>query len=42
LSPEQAEDYSEFIDNDRRLRAVVHEIEMLTLGVVEDDPRWKR
>ena len=42
LSPEQAEDYSDFIDNDRRLRAVVHEIETLTLGVVEDDPRWQR
>jgi hypothetical protein len=42
LSPEQAEDYGVFIDNDRRLRALVHEIELLTLGVVENDPRWQR
>jgi hypothetical protein len=41
LMPEQAEDYAGFIDNDRRLRALLHELEELTLGVVDADPRWR-
>ena len=40
LTPDQAEDYRGYIDSDRRLRALVHELEALTLGVVEADSRW--
>lgn len=42
LNAEQAEDYRVLIDNDRRLRALVRQLEALTLGLVEADPRWRR
>lgn len=41
LTPEQADDYQGYMDNDRRLRGLVHELEALTLQVVEADPRWR-
>jgi hypothetical protein len=42
LSPEQVADYQEWFDNERRLRALVHELEELSLSVVEADPRTPR
>jgi hypothetical protein len=42
LTAEQADEYRDYIDNDRRLRGLLHELEALTLGVVEADPRWRR
>jgi hypothetical protein len=40
LSEEQLEEYQAYIDNDRRLRGLVAELEALTLAIVESDPRW--
>jgi len=40
LSEEQLEEYQPYIDNDRRLRGLVAELEALTLAMVESDPRW--
>jgi hypothetical protein len=40
LSEEQLEEYQPYIDNDRRLRGLVAELEALTLAIVESDPRW--
>ena len=42
LSEEQLADYQPFFDNHRRLKALVHEIEELSLAMVETDPRWPR
>lgn len=42
LSPEQVADYQEWFENERRLRALVHELEDLSLSVVEADPRTPR
>jgi len=42
LSEEQLTDYQPFFDNHRRLKALVHEIEELSLAMVETDPRWPR
>ena len=42
LSDEQAEDYRAFLDNARRLRALVAELEALSLTVADADPRWNR
>lgn len=40
LSEEQLADYQPFFDNHRRLKALVREIEELSLAMVETDPRW--
>lgn len=42
LSAEQLDDYQVLFDNHRRLKELVHELENLTLSVVDADPRWKR
>jgi len=42
LIPEQVAEYQERFDNERRLRALVHELEELSLSVVEADPRTPR
>ncbi len=42
LSPEQLEDYQAFFDNARRLRALIEELEALTVAVISTDPRLKR
>jgi len=42
LSPEQVADYQEWFDNKRRLRALVHELEELSLSIVDADPRTPR
>jgi hypothetical protein len=41
LSSEQLEDYQPFLDNARRLRELVEELDTLTLSVVESDPRFE-
>ena len=40
LSDDQLADYSDWFDNQRRLRALLAELEALSLGIVEADPRW--
>lgn len=39
LSAEQVEEYGPWIDNEKRLRALVRELETLALSVLESDPR---
>ena len=41
LSDDQLADYSDWFDNQRRLRALLAELEALSLAIVEADPRWK-
>ena len=42
LSDEQLADYGPWLDNQRRLRTLVTELETLSLAIAEADPRWKR
>jgi hypothetical protein len=42
LSPEQVEEYRPWMDNQRRLRTLVRELEQLGVQIVEDDPRRPR
>ena len=39
---EQVADYRQWLDNDRRLRALVAELEALTLAIADAGPRGKR
>jgi hypothetical protein len=39
LSPEQATQYRPWFEAEKRLRALVHELEELSLSVLEADPR---
>src|SRR5260370_14159625 len=39
---EQLEDYRQWLDNDRRLRALVAELEALTLAIADGAPPGKR
>jgi hypothetical protein len=39
---EQLDDYRQWLDNDRRLRALVAELEALTLAIADADPRARR
>ena len=39
---EQLNDYRQWLDNHRRLRALVAELEALTLAIADNDPRAKR
>jgi hypothetical protein len=41
VSDEQLDDYRQWLDNHRRLRALVAELEALTLAIADDDPRGK-
>jgi hypothetical protein len=41
LSDDQLADYGGWFDNQRRLRALLAELEELSLAIVEADPRWK-
>ena len=41
LSDDQLADYSGWFDNQRRLRALLAELEALSLAIIEADPRWK-
>jgi hypothetical protein len=42
FSQAQLEDYKPWLDNHRRLKELVHELEQLSLAIVNDDPRWNR
>ena len=42
FTPEQAQDYRRWIDNDRRLRELVGRLEAIGVEAVETDPRWER
>ena len=42
VSDDQLDDYRQWLDNHRRLRAPVAELEALTLAIADDDPRGKR
>ena len=39
VSGEQLDDYRQWLDNDRKLRALVAELETLTLAIADADPR---
>jgi len=39
LSPEQVAEYQPWFDNQKRLRALVHELEELSLSIIDTDPR---
>jgi len=41
LSDDQLADYRDWFDNQRRLRQLLHQLEELSLAIVEADPRWK-
>ena len=40
LSPQQWADYQSWFDNARRAKALLSELEALSLQQVDDDPRW--
>ena len=42
ISDEQLDDYRQWLANDRKLRALVAELEALTLAIADADPRGKR
>jgi hypothetical protein len=42
LTEDQLHDYQPWFDNSRRLRALVTDLEDLSLRVLGDDPRWGR
>ena len=42
LSPAQQHDYQAWIDNDRRLRDLLGQLEELGAAALEADPRWQR
>ena len=42
VSDDQLDDYRQWLDNHRRLRALVAELEALTLAIADADPRARR
>jgi hypothetical protein len=42
LSDDQLADYQDWFDNQRRLRALITELEAISLAITEADPRWQR
>ena len=42
LSEDQLDDYEKLFNNHRRLKRLVHELEELSLAIVERDRRWER
>ena len=42
LTDDQLADYQPWFDNHRRLRALIAELEALSLDITENDPRWNR
>lgn len=42
LTDAQQRDYQPWFDNARRLRQLIHDLETLTLAIVDNDPRWRR
>jgi hypothetical protein len=41
LSQEQLDDYQPYFDNHRRLKELVHQLEQLSLEIIETDARWQ-
>lgn len=41
LSEDQLDEYQAYFDNHRRLKELVHELEDLSMAIVDRDPRWK-
>ena len=41
LSADQLDEYQAYFDNHRRLKELVHELEDLSLAMVDRDPRWQ-
>jgi hypothetical protein len=42
LTDDQLDDYRQWLDNDRRLKTLLAELENLSLAIAEADPRWNR
>jgi hypothetical protein len=42
LSDDQLDDYRQWLDNERRLKALIAELEALSLAIADADPRSKR
>ena len=42
LTDDQLADYGPWLDNHRRLRELITELEELSLAIIEADPRWNR
>jgi hypothetical protein len=42
LTDDQLADYQDWFDNQRQLRALIAELEALSLAITEADPRWQR
>jgi hypothetical protein len=42
LSDDQLADYQPWFDNQRRLRALIAELETLSQAIADADPRWQR
>ncbi len=42
LSDDQLADYKPWFDNQRRLRALISELEDLSQEIADNDPRWQR
>jgi len=42
LTDDQLADYQPWFDNQRRLRALLAELETLSLAITDADPRWER
>jgi uncharacterized protein DUF6788 len=42
LSDDQLADYSDWFDNQRRVRQLLQQLEELSLAIAEADPRWNK
>jgi hypothetical protein len=42
LTDDQLADYQPWFDNQRRLRALINELETLSQEITDSDPRWRR
>jgi hypothetical protein len=42
LTDDQLADYQPWFDNQRKLRALIAELETLSQGIADADPRWQR
>jgi hypothetical protein len=42
LTDDQLADYSDWFDNQRRLRQLLEQLETLSLAIAEADPRWNK
>jgi hypothetical protein len=42
LSDDQLADYQPWLDNQRKLRALIADLEAISLAITDTDPRWQR